>query len=209
MQVLLLVSDYIILNLLFVICCIPIVTIGAAQSGLYRALRVIREKDTGCISAFFKGFASGFGTVTVIWTGILAIMAVLVICLLNVVTLEQADVIIPTIMCLIALVLCMIYQGVLPVFHARFGCTVRQLLSNVICVVLSYPVRSIIVAVLMWFPAILLVVSLPYFLKGSIIWIGAYYSLAFSLNEKLMRKPMERLEEQYLLQQGSEEKESA
>ena len=41
-QLLMTLADLIILNLLFVVCSLPIFTIGAAQAGLFTGIRVLR-----------------------------------------------------------------------------------------------------------------------------------------------------------------------
>ena len=57
--------DIIILNLLFVICSIPIVTFGAAYSAKYYvAMKIMRGEDTGTIIPFFKAFARNFKQAT-------------------------------------------------------------------------------------------------------------------------------------------------
>ena len=45
MQILMFVGDLIILNILYLICCIPIFTIGAAQAGMYTACKVLLDKE--------------------------------------------------------------------------------------------------------------------------------------------------------------------
>ena len=43
------------LNLLFILCCLPVITIGPALSGLYSAVRYMIRKD-----GWFRGFREGF-----------------------------------------------------------------------------------------------------------------------------------------------------
>ena len=62
------IADLIILNLLFVICSIPIVTFGAAFSAKYYvAMKIMRGEDSGVIKPFFKAFARNFRQATVTW----------------------------------------------------------------------------------------------------------------------------------------------
>ena len=78
MQVLMRLGDLILLNIVYTLCCIPVVTIGAAQAGLYTACRVMQNKedDTSVISAFFRGFRTGFGSVTIAWGIVTLVLAV-------------------------------------------------------------------------------------------------------------------------------------
>lgn len=61
-------TDLIVLNLLFVICCIPIVTIGPAISAMYYVnLRSIRYGDGYVVRTFFKAFRESFKQSFVAW----------------------------------------------------------------------------------------------------------------------------------------------
>lgn len=62
------VTDFIMLNILWVICSIPIVTIGAATAAKYTiAMRIIRHEDSPVIMPFFKAFKDNFKQATIIW----------------------------------------------------------------------------------------------------------------------------------------------
>ena len=55
------IADLIILDLLFIICSIPVVTFGAAYSAKYYvAMKKIRGEETGTIVPFFKAFKRNF-----------------------------------------------------------------------------------------------------------------------------------------------------
>lgn len=62
------VSDTIILNFLFVICSIPIVTIGASTTALYSvSMKATRDEDVYAVKEFFKQFKENFKQSTIIW----------------------------------------------------------------------------------------------------------------------------------------------
>ena len=66
------VADLIILNLIFIVCCIPIVTIGPALTALYyMTLKMARNEETYIIRGFFKSFKENFRQAIVIWLIIL------------------------------------------------------------------------------------------------------------------------------------------
>jgi uncharacterized membrane protein YesL len=62
-------GDIVILNLLFFLCSIPILTIGAAASACYAGLfRTLQKKETGMVfRAFFADFRASFGQATGGW----------------------------------------------------------------------------------------------------------------------------------------------
>ena len=72
-------GDLIILNLLFLFCCIPVITIGAAGVACYSGVfRLVRNKETGMpFRAFFQDFSAVFKQATVGWLLMLLCLAVL------------------------------------------------------------------------------------------------------------------------------------
>lgn len=61
------VADLIILNLVFIVCCIPIVTIGASCTAMhYVALKMVRNEESYIIRSFFKSFKENFKQATII-----------------------------------------------------------------------------------------------------------------------------------------------
>lgn len=61
-------GDLIILNLLTILCCIPIVTIGAAVSALYQmTMRMIKKEDGAIAVSYFRVFRENLTHSTVIW----------------------------------------------------------------------------------------------------------------------------------------------
>ena len=62
------------LNLIWFVCCIPIVTIGASTTALYYAsLKIVRGEEHGAASLFFRSFRENFRQSTVLWLILFAI----------------------------------------------------------------------------------------------------------------------------------------
>ena len=61
-------SDLVILNVLWFICCLPIVTIGASTTALYYVtIKIVNDEDAYVAKNFFKSFRQNFLQSTVIW----------------------------------------------------------------------------------------------------------------------------------------------
>ncbi len=61
------VADLIILNLVCLVCCIPIITIGASLTALYYVtLKMVRNEESYIIKSFFKSFRENFKQSTII-----------------------------------------------------------------------------------------------------------------------------------------------
>lgn len=72
------VADLLILNLVMLICCIPIVTIGASITSMYyTVLRMRGEESVSVIKDFFHAFRINFKQATIIWLIYLAVIVVL------------------------------------------------------------------------------------------------------------------------------------
>ena len=70
--------DIVILNFTFIICCIPIVTIGASLTAMYSiTLKMVRNEESHIIRGFLKAFKQNFRQGTII--GMLAIIITLFI----------------------------------------------------------------------------------------------------------------------------------
>lgn len=68
------VADLMILNVVVMICSLPIVTAGAAYTAMhYVLLKMVRKEDGYLLRGFFKSFRQNFRQATIIWLGILAL----------------------------------------------------------------------------------------------------------------------------------------
>lgn len=70
--------DVFVLSLLTLLCCLPIITIGAAFTALYYVLlKMVRDTDTNIVRTFFKGFKDNFLKSTVLWIIMAIVLSVL------------------------------------------------------------------------------------------------------------------------------------
>lgn len=61
------------LNLLWLICSIPVFTLGAATTALYDvSLKIVRDEETSITRQFFRSFCRNFRQATVLWLILLA-----------------------------------------------------------------------------------------------------------------------------------------
>lgn len=70
--------DYIILNLCFLVCCIPVFTIGAALSAL-SSVSLKEQDSTNLFSSYFRAFKENFKQSTKAWIVFLLVGIILVI----------------------------------------------------------------------------------------------------------------------------------
>ncbi|MFR1833932.1 MAG: YesL family protein [Lachnospiraceae bacterium] len=71
-------GDLIVLNILWIVTSIPIVTAGASTTALYYVtLKLVRDEDGYTIKSFFKSFKENFRQSTIIWLIMLTVGLIL------------------------------------------------------------------------------------------------------------------------------------
>lgn len=71
-------ADIFILNLLLIVCSLPIFTFGAAYTAMYYVtLKMVKNEDCYTVKSFFKSFKLNFKQATVIWLIMLIIGSVM------------------------------------------------------------------------------------------------------------------------------------
>lgn len=187
------IADLFILNIIFLICCLPIFTIGAAQAGLYTATRQMIDPndDRSVFKAFFRGFANGFGKISLISTIFLVLDLILLYTLFMSLDYPQLGIhwAFPAVM----LVLCLLVHSLLPIFHFRFSCGPFQLVRNSILLLIAHPLRSLAVMVLTWAPIALFFIMPKMFFDLGALFATVYYSVAFLFGAYMMVKPFKQL----------------
>ena len=69
-------ADIVLLNLLFLFCSIPVITIGASFSAMYSvALKIASDRSGGVFKPFFRAFKGSFLKATAMWLIYLALGA--------------------------------------------------------------------------------------------------------------------------------------
>lgn len=191
--------DIISLSFIFILCSIPILTVGAAQAALASAVRSMLDPhaEQTPLRAFFKGFSAGFGKITVIW---LCCMIPICCSLYVILGTTVTDFVIPTevfLMLAVITVLCMMFQVMSSFLHSRFDCKLFDLIKNSLLLVVTYPIRTLIMGILVWTPLCFALLEPYVFLAFSPFFIFFYFGLAFMLCYSLIKKPFRKIQEQY------------
>jgi uncharacterized membrane protein YesL len=196
MQLLMKIGDLMILNVIYLACCLPIFTIGAASSALYDiARRVVEGTERKVASDYFASFRSNFKQATCIWLIMLAILGALFGCAVCYWSWDLPNK--PICLLLLGIVavarLC-VYSWVF-LLQAHFENSVKNTLRNGLVCALSFlpytiPItfaNAIFPFIVGYFGTVLLIVPFIFVL----IWFsGIAYIITL-----LTRKPIKRLEE--------------
>lgn len=72
-------ADLIYLNILTILCCIPVFTVGASMTALnYVVLKMVRNEEGYVTKDFFKSFKQNFKQATIIWLILLLAAGILI-----------------------------------------------------------------------------------------------------------------------------------
>lgn len=131
------VGDLLILNFLMIICCIPVITVGAAYTAMhYVLLKIVRDREGYLIRGFFKSFVLNFRQATLIWLLMLLVIAVYVG---DIMIFNYSGIVFPKGVVIavlaIAILLLMVAVYIFPL-QARFENSIRNTLKNALMLAL-------------------------------------------------------------------------
>lgn len=198
MRVLNKMADLMWLNILTLICCIPIITGGAALTALhYVVLKMVRDEECYITKDYFKSFRVNFRQATAIWLILLLIACVLGgdYYLIKNNAVEMGTVINYVLIAVAVLVICTAIY-VFPVL-AKFDNTVLHTIRNAFVMSMLQLPKTIAMFVMAFFPVLLYAVSLR--LVPIIVLFGI--SLPAYASAMLYNKFFKKLEAQILEQQ--------
>ncbi|WP_283681122.1 YesL family protein [Parablautia sp. Marseille-Q6255] len=193
-------ADLMILNLVFIACCIPIITIGPAVTALYYVtLKMSVNEDSYIVRSFWHSFKQNFKQAALIWLVVLAAGCLIG---LDINILLQSDSTFSQIMLIIisatALVLFMIVLYTFPVL-SRFENKIKTTVKNAfIMSVVDFP-RTIVMMVITIGAVVLTFWNGYTLMYGIMIWILCGFAAVAYANSfffsKIFKKYMPKDEE--------------
>ena len=154
------VADLMILNFLMIICCIPIITAGAAFTAMhYVLLKIVRGEEGYLIRGFFKSFKTNFKQATLIWLMMLLVVAVYVgdSLIFNYSSLEFPKALVIAVV-IVAMLLLMMAVYVFPL-QARFENSIKNTLKNALILAFVNLPRTILMMVCYAIPLVIAYLS--------------------------------------------------
>lgn len=191
MQALSTLGDYILLNLLFLIFCVPVVTIGAAKSAMYRAMFEMLEDNGALYKKFCKTFFHDFFPAMVMfllkYVVVVALLWMLMITASNAIPLRK---VILFAQGLFLLAWLMVFSNVFAQI-SRFKSTFSQYLHNALYIALTHPLKSLLTAVMDVAPIALFLIDPGLMALLFPLWMFLYFSVTGNLSAKIWKKPFD------------------
>lgn len=188
-------ADMMWLNILTLICCIPIITAGASLTALhYMALKIVRNEECYITRGFFKSFKENFKQATIIWLLMLVVIILLVgdFLIMKYSGLEFSKVL-QIIIVAVGVLFTFTAMFVFPVL-AKFDNTTWRTIKNAFLMsIMQFP-KTILMVILFAIPPVVFVL----FPQVIPIVIMFGFSLPAWLSAKLYNKFFQKLEDQIL-----------
>lgn len=191
MQILTRVCDLMIINLLFLISCVPVFTVGAAICGMTKVCQaIVMGDERGIWKLYVSGFKDNFKQATIAWLGTVLVAASLVCYWLIVVNFCRGT--LATILLILMAVLAVVaLSHVVYLFPliARYNNSLREHLKNAGILAIT---RLLLTPLLIVFTVIFFLlpfISLQAYLQTLIFWVIIGFSF-LSYMANLMLKPI-------------------
>lgn len=194
MQGLLRLGDLILLNLLFLLCSLPVVTLGASAAAMYTvAFHRLDGNGSSICRQFFAAFRANFKKATPEWLIMLALAALLYADFRILLPMDFTGKIAVEVLFVISLVLYLVTLLFLFPLQAYFENTVGGTLKNAFALGLARLPQSLLLLVLNGIPLIVFYFSAALFIRLIPLWLLLASALPAQLGARLFLRIFKKL----------------
>lgn len=190
-------GDLILLNLLCLLCCLPIVTAGAAIAATHKLLQdKVMHTGGRILRPFFQAFHANFKQATVVWLMLLGITLALLFNLSMVTRHWEGSLRMAAygVMGLLAVIVSSTAVFLFPLL-CRYRNAMSQHLSNALILAACKFPRALCMILLHASPLLLFILEPVVFLKSLVFWLLLGVALIFYLDNLLLRPVYLELEQ--------------
>lgn len=183
-------ADLITLNLLYIICCLPVFTIGAASSALYsQTLKMAKNEEGAIVRGFFGAFRENFKKATLCWLILFAagIILFLDFHLAQGLFPETMERVFRIVILFLSFIWLMSFTYIFPLL-AKFENTVKNSLINSVLMSIRHLPFTLIMLVFYALPVLALYYFGQYIMYELLILLLIWYSGIAYLNSKLFNR---------------------
>ena len=189
--------DIVILNIVFLITCIPIFTIGAANTALYDVVfRMDTNREGKLLATYFRSFRENFRQSTVLWLILLLFGVATYLNMTRFSVLGENSYLLGYGLFIVSMVVLLLevflFSYSFPLL-SRFRNSTRQTVINALLLAIGNLPRTVVVAVINCFPWVLLIMNFYAFMQLGFIWLAMYFSAAAYFNSRVLKKVFDNL----------------
>lgn len=187
MQKIAMVGNLVILNVLWILCSIPVVTAGAATAAMYQVVfAYLTNEEEVVLKPFFRAFAKNFKQATLVWLVILVVFAILLLDLWYMFLIGTPDLI--GILIIIVCILFLMVQSHLLPQVARFDTKIKPVFKNAALLTILHMPSSLMMAVLNVLPIPIFILYPYQFMQWLPLWVFIWFSLVALANSRILLK---------------------
>lgn len=197
MQMLTRIGDLILLNVLFLICCIPVVTAGASIAALHKMTQeIVYETDSSTVKGFFRAFRANFKQATSVWLVVCVVAASLFCDYLLIITFFSGSEAVKWMLILLAVLAVLVVCVAAYMFPllVRYENKLRNHLTNAVILAIIKLPRTLGMLALIAMPLIILTLDLNMFLQTLIFWIFIGFAFTTYMQTNLLKAVFTELE---------------
>lgn len=188
MQVVSRFTDLVILNVLYLLTCLPIFTIGAATAAMYTlCFRMVRNREEGLFRSCFRSFRDNFKQGTLVWL-LLLFIGVPAFFYFDTFFAMEGGVRYLFVVFFSVLVLTLFVGSYSFPLISQFANTTRAMLRNSLLLSLTHLPQTLAVTVINLLPWALLFVNWNLFMQVSFLLLTLYFSAAAYMNAAILWK---------------------
>ncbi len=183
-------ADLVLLNLLTVLCSLPVITAGAAATALFHAVTKLRRGDGGIYKSYFRAFKDNFLQATILWVILLIVGAGACFCILMYYQANQPVLVGCSV--LLLLVWGIVVSWLFPMLSHFHSTTFGALRNATICGINFLPL-SLAMTVVNLVPVALFIIVPMWFFRLLALWLFLWFAIAAYCNSALLEKPFDSL----------------
>ena len=184
------IADLMVLNILFCVTSIPLITIGASWTALYSVtLKMVRDEESSVSRSYFRSFRQNFKQATLLWLGVLVVLALLVldIRVLNGMAGGTAPGLLRVGVEILALLGIMVLQYLFPSL-ARFEASLADTLKNACMMALAHLPKTALMTAAVVGAVWITLINNTTIAVGLMVWPLIGFSLMAFGNSGILRK---------------------
>lgn len=184
------IADLMVLNILFCVTSIPLITIGASWTALYSVtLKMVRDEEGSVSRSYFRSFRQNFRQATLLWLGGLVVLALLVldIRVLNGMSEGTAPGLLRVGVEILALLGIMVLQYLFPSL-ARFEASLADTLKNACMMALAHLPKTALMTAAAVGAVWITLINNTTIAVGLMVWPLIGFSLMAFGNSGILRK---------------------
>lgn len=181
-----------VLNLCFIICCLPVFTAGASITALYSVF-LNESLDSSRVTQFFRAFKSNFRKATLIWLVFLGLAVILGANAYLLLTYDFVGNALFKVLTIIVVVICLCIGAFIFPLQAHFENTVKQTWRNAFILGISLLPYSAVMSLVSFLPILLFFIDVDIMVLVLTIWLPLGGALSALINSWILKRVFIRL----------------